>query len=142
MPTKTTTSATPTDQRPTCSVCHGHNVETTAWVETRPDGTLAVVNSEGPFGDEHGNWCHDCQEHVWLDYPDTTPADDAHRQAADAAREAGPELVAVLQQCRDALQTFRDYHRGAGPWNETDEAAIDAADEMLSRCAPAIARKS
>lgn len=136
------TPATLTDQRPTCSVCHGHNVETTAWIEYRPDGTAAIVNGEGPHGDEYGNWCHDCQEHLELDYPTTTPTDDALRQARDAAREAGPELVAVLQQCRDALQTFHDYHRGAGPWNETDDAAIEAADEMLSRCAPAIRRKN
>lgn len=139
---KQPTHATPTDQRPTCCECGGHNVETNAWIETLPDGTHEVVNTEGPITDEYGNWCHDCDTNVDLEYPELTEADHARRQAATYARANGPELVAVLQQCRDALQTFRDYHRGAGPWNETDEAAIEAADEMLSRCAPAIRRKN
>jgi hypothetical protein len=138
---KTKKKATPADQRPTCSVCGGHAVETNAWIEYRPDGTAAIVSGEGPIGDEFGNWCHDCQEHHELNYPATTPADDARRQAADAAREAGPELVAVLRRCRTRLQWFRDNGTGDG-WTEDDDAAIEAAEEMLSRCAPAIRRKN
>lgn len=136
--TTQTTPATYTDQRPTCSRCGSHNVETTAWVQYRPDGTAAVVNSEGPFGDHYGNWCHDCQEHLDLDHPDTTPADDARRQEADAAREAGPELLDLVADLSRSLRSFRDYHREAGPWSDSDAAALEAADEMLSRCAPAI----
>lgn len=135
------TPATPADQRPTCSVCGGHAVETTAWIEYRPDGTAAIVPGEGPHGDHLGNWCHDCQDHTDLDYPDFTPADRARVQAADAAREAGPELVAVLRLCRARLAWFHRYHGDDGPWTEADDDAIQAADEMLSRCAPAISRK-
>ena len=131
------TPATPTDQRPTCSVCGGHAVETTAWISYRDDGTAAIVPGEGPHGDEYGNWCHDCQEHTDLDYPDTTPADDARRQAADAAREAGPELLEVLERCRAQLWALRHHYSEDEQWD-----AVFAADEMLSRCAPAIRRKN
>jgi len=97
MPTKRTTARhAPTDQRPTCCHCGGHNVETNAWIEYRPDGTAAVVNSEGPIFDASGNWCRDCDDHHPIEYPETTPADDARRQAAEAVREAGPELAAAL----------------------------------------------
>lgn len=139
---KTKKTATPADQRPTCSVCGGHAVETNAWIEYRPDGTEAVVNTEGPIDGPEGNWCRDCDAHVQLDYPDTTPADDARRQAGDAAREAGPELLDLVAELARSLRSFRDYHREAGPWADADAAALEAADEMLSRCAPAIRRKN
>ena len=61
------------DLRPICCECGGHDVETNAWVAYREDGTEEVVNTEGPISDESGNWCHDCDENVDLDYPDTTP---------------------------------------------------------------------
>jgi hypothetical protein len=91
-----TTTTTATDQRPTCCECGSHNVETTAWIDYDADGVASIVNGEGPHGDETGNWCHDCQEHVYLDFPTTTPADDARRQASSAARNNGPELLAAL----------------------------------------------
>lgn len=133
---KQPTPATPTDQRPTCSVCGGHAVETTAWIEYRDDGTADIVPGEGPHGDHLGNWCHDCQEHTDLDYPETTPADDARRQAADAARANGPALVVVLDRLRHCPGLNLD-----GLDDET-VAAIEAADEMLSTCAIAIRRKA
>lgn len=106
-----TTTTTTTDQRPTCSVCHGHDVETTAWVSYTADGVAHVVDGEGPGSTELGNWCHDCQEHVYLDYPTTTPADDAARQAANAARDHAGELVQLLAALvadgpADTLETF------------------------------------
>jgi hypothetical protein len=89
-------TTTTTDQRPTCCECGSHNVETTAWIDYDADGVASIVDGEGPHGDETGNWCHDCQEHVYLDFPTTTPADDGRRQAANAARNNGPELLAAL----------------------------------------------
>lgn len=109
---KQPTPATPTDQRPTCSACHGHNVETTAWISYRDDGTAAIVPGEGPHGDHLGNWCHDCQEHTDLDYPDLTPADRASVQAADAAREAGPELLDALAATVSRLEMIASDIRG------------------------------
>lgn len=109
---KKPTPAKLTDQRPTCCRCGGHNVETTAWIEYREDGTTAVVNGEGPDTTEYGNWCHDCDDHGDLDYPETTPADDARRQAADAAREAGPELLAALINTVGRLEMIASDIRG------------------------------
>lgn len=134
---KQPTPATPTDQRPTCCECGGHNVETNAWIEYRPDGTAAVANSEGPISDATGNWCHDCDANTQIEFPETTPADDARRQAADAAREAGPELLEVLERCRAQLWALRHHYSEDEQWD-----AVFAADEMLSRCAPAIRRKN
>jgi hypothetical protein len=94
---KQPTPATLADQRPTCPNCGGRNVEDTAWIRYRPDGTAEIVDGEGPCGDEYGTWCHDCQEHAGLVFPETTPADNASRRAADAAREAGPELLKALR---------------------------------------------
>lgn len=129
---KQPTPANVTDQRPTCCECGGHNVETNAWIETRPDGTLAVVNSDGPISGNDGNWCHDCDAHVDLDYPDTTPADDARRQAADAAREAGPEL---LDACRQLLAAFSDVVGGysADELHATPADIIRQAEAALAR---------
>jgi hypothetical protein len=121
-----TTTTTITDQRPTCSNCGGHNVETTAWISYRPDGTAAIVNGEGPFGDEYGNWCHDCQEHLDLDYAGTTPEDDARRQTANAARENGPELLAVARWAVAQLTDDLDPEH---------QAALAAARELLARLA-------
>jgi len=104
---KQPTPAIITDQRPTCPNCGGHHVEDTAWITYRPDGTAEIVNGEGPHGDELGTWCHDCQEHAGLMFPETTPADDARRQAANAAREAGPELAAALAI---AVRVLRDHN--------------------------------
>lgn len=124
---KQPTPATPTDQRPTCSVCHGHNVETTAWISYRDDGTAAIVPGEGPHGDHLGNWCHDCQEHTDLDYPDFTPADRARVQAADAAREAGPELLEALRYVvAGSRQPFDHAER---------RCSLAAAEKLLERFA-------
>lgn len=94
---KTKKKTAPTDQRPVCTKCGGHNVETNAWIEYRPDGTAEVVNTEGPIEDSTGNWCHDCDGHWPIEFPETTPADDARRQEAAAARANGPELLAALR---------------------------------------------
>jgi hypothetical protein len=97
MTTTTTTAADTIDQRPTCSACGSHNVETTAWIDYDADGIAYVVEGEGPHGDELGNWCHDCDDHVDLDYPTTTPADDARRQAVNAARAHAGEMLELLR---------------------------------------------
>lgn len=89
-------TTTYTDQRPTCCQCGSRRVESTAWIAYDADGVAHLVAGEGPHDDETGNWCHDCQEHVYLDYPTTQPADDARRQAANAAREHAVELLALL----------------------------------------------
>lgn len=128
MPTKQKNARpAPTDQRPTCSECGGHNVETTAWIETREDGTYVVVNSEGPITDETGNWCHDCDAHTGLEYPRLTPADDAHRQAAAAARAHGPELLDALAALVRAADEFGFPGRGS--------RALQQARELLDRLA-------
>jgi hypothetical protein len=95
--TTTTDADTDTDQRPTCSACGSHNVETTAWIDYTADGVAHVVSGEGPHGDELGNWCHDCDDHVDLHYPTTTPADDARRQAVNAARQHAEEMLELLR---------------------------------------------
>ncbi len=109
---KTKKKTTPTDQRPVCTKCGGRNVETNAWIEYRPDGTAEVVNTEGPIEDSTGNWCHDCDGHWPIEFPETTPADDARRQEAAAARANGPELLEV---CRGLLQGFSDLLDGYDP---------------------------
>lgn len=119
------TPATPTDQRPTCCRCGGRSVETTAWIEYREDGTEAVVNGEGPDSGELGNWCHDCDDHVGLGYQATTPADDARRQAAAAARANGPSLVDALRWALDQIEDDLDPEH---------QAALDAARELVARC--------
>ena len=119
-----TTHNTTTDQRPTCCECGGHNVETTAWIEYTADGIEHVVNTEGPIGDESGNWCHDCDAHVDLDYPATTPADDARRQAANAARQHAGEMLDLLR----ALTTG-----DAGETLETFDPAVHAATVARAR---------
>lgn len=79
---------------PCCSQCGGTNVEDTAWVEYREDGSERVSNSEGPLTE---GWCADCEEEVDLDYPDWTPAQLKQRQQNNAAREHGPELLDALR---------------------------------------------
>jgi len=111
------------DQRPTCAECGGHNVETTAWIEYREDGTCMIVNSEGPFGNEEGNWCHDCDAHVDLVYPKTTEADDIRRQRAAAERAHGPQIAAMLRQILKA--------RYADP--ATSRRAMDEAAAYLAK---------
>lgn len=113
-----------TDQRPTCCECGGHNVETTAWIEYDADGVAHIVDGEGPFGDELGNWCHDCQEHLDLDYPATTPADDARRQAARELREHAREMLDLLR----ALTTG-----DAGETLDTFDPAVHAATVSRAR---------
>jgi hypothetical protein len=123
---KQPTPATLTDQRPVCTQCGGRNVEATRWIEYRPDGTAAVVNGEGP-DDQFGNWCHDCDEHTELDYPETTPADDARRQAAAAAREAGPELLAALAKL---LRVAEQMNGG----DIFARAVMIHAEHLVNRC--------
>jgi hypothetical protein len=91
------------DCRPTCCECGGTNVEDTAWIAYREDGSAYVVNGEGPLdGSEGSTWCHDCEEHHDLDYPDvgggleSDAARYRQRQQNDAARERGPELLDAL----------------------------------------------
>jgi len=122
-----TTTTTATDQRPTCCECGSHNVETTAWIEYDADGVASIVDGEGPDGDETGNWCHDCQEHLDLDYQQTTPADNERRRKAEAAREAAPELLAALK----AL--VRTGSISAGP--VCNSRAMIAAKDLLDRLA-------
>ncbi len=92
------------DCRPTCSECGGTNVEDTAWIAYREDGSAYVVNGEGPLdGGEGATWCHDCQEHHDLVYPDVGGGleSDAARYRRlgrnEAAREHGPELLDALR---------------------------------------------
>jgi hypothetical protein len=97
------------DCRPTCCECGGTNVETTSWIEYREDGTERTANSEGPLSGEEGNWCHDCDAHVDLDYPKTSPSQDRDRQLNNAARERGPELLdAVIELLPLAHQRLLD----------------------------------
>ncbi len=125
MTTKRKTARTaPTDQRPTCPNCGGHNVEDTAWITYRPDGTAEIVNGEGPFGDDEGTWCHDCQEHAGLSFPKLTPADDARRQSAAHARAHGPELLAVARWAVDQIADDLDPEH---------QEALAAARELLAR---------
>jgi hypothetical protein len=91
------------DCRPTCSECGGTNVEDTAWIAYREDGSAYVVNGEGPLdGSEGSTWCHDCQEHHDLVYPDVGGGleSDAARYRRigqnEAAREHGPELLEAV----------------------------------------------
>lgn len=79
---------------PKCRVCGGNNVETTAWIEFREDGSERIANSESPASDD---WCHDCEADVDLDYPDLTPGQLKQREQNNAARERGTELLDALQ---------------------------------------------
>jgi hypothetical protein len=79
-------------------------VEDTAWIAYREDGSAYVVNGEGPLdGSEGSTWCHDCEEHHDLDYPDvgggleSDAARYRQRQQNDAARDRGPELLDALR---------------------------------------------
>ena len=95
------------DLRPTCSVCGGTNVEDTAWIAYREDGSCYVVNGEGPLdGDYASTWCHDCEEHHDLVYHDIVGGLESNaaiyrrsceRIQNDAARERGPELLDALR---------------------------------------------
>lgn len=101
-----TKKKTKKDCRPTCSVCGGTNVEDTAWIAYREDGSAYVVNGEGPLdGDDASTWCHDCEAHHDLVYPDVggglESAAAIYRRSCDriqndAARERGPELLDAL----------------------------------------------
>lgn len=125
MKTKKTTKAERlTDQRPICCQCGGRNVETNAWIEYREDGTAAVVNSEGPISDAFGNWCHDCDDNTPIEFGETTPADDARRQSAEAARDAGPELLAALRWAVEQVSDDLDPDH---------QAAIAAARALVER---------
>lgn len=126
----TTTPALPpahADQRPVCTNCGGHNVETNAWIEYRPDGTAEVVNTEGPISDATGNWCHDCDDHHPIEFPETTAADDARRQEAAAARANGPELLAALAK----LLRVAEQMNGGGIFAR---AAMIRAEHLVNRC--------
>lgn len=83
---------------PCCSKCGGVNVESTAWIEYREDGSERPTTGEGPFGNEEGNWCHDCQEHLDIIYPSYTRKQSEKRQHNNACREHGPELFKALEK--------------------------------------------
>lgn len=113
------------DCRPTCSECGGTNVEDTAWVAYREDGSAYIVSGDGPLdGCEGGTWCHDCEEHHDLIYPDvgggweSEAARYRDRQQNEAARGHGPELLAVLQSVRKTLEQLEQ-------WRELDATAVD-----------------
>jgi hypothetical protein len=61
-----------------------------------------------------------------------TPTADARRQADAAARANGPQLLEVLDRLRHCPDLNLD------DLEDETVAALEAADEMLSRCAPAI----
>ena len=127
--TNNTTNATPAapiDQRPTCCECGSHNVETMVWATTRADGAMVIVDGDSPHGDAINNWCHDCQEHTDLEYQQTTPADNARRREAEAAREAAPELLAAFRWAIDQIDDDLDPDH---------QAALSAARELLDRLA-------
>lgn len=90
----------PRDLRPTCSRCGGRNVEEIGWTAYRPDGTTFTVSTECPYSDY---WCADCESDAELTYPEATPEEYRQAEANDAAREAGPELLAA---CRRALSVY------------------------------------
>lgn len=90
----------PRDLRPTCATCGRHNVEEIAWTAYRPDGTAYVVSSECPHSD---CWCHDCESTVDLTHPRHRTADHRRAERNEAAREAGPELLAAARQALAAL---------------------------------------
>jgi hypothetical protein len=96
---------------PTCCECGGTNVETNAWIAFRDDGSEYVVNSEGPISDESGNWCHDCDENVCIEFPDTTPERDALRQRNEAARENASELLTALKSMIEAVSDSSETWR-------------------------------
>ncbi len=124
---KTKKKTTPTDQRPVCTKCGGHNVETNAWIEYRPDGTAEIVNTEGPIEDSTGTWCHDCDGHWPIEFPETTAADYARRQEAAAARANGPELLAALAK----LLRVAEQMNGGGIFAR---AAMIHAEHLVNRC--------
>lgn len=126
MNTKTMKPAYPL---PCCAACGSTNIETTAWIDYRPDGTDRVVNTEVPFSGNEGNYCHDCDDHVDLDYPNTTPAQDRDRQQNNAAREHGPELLDALS----SVMTLAHSHfllKGKTA-SSSDMAAFTKAKQLI-----------
>lgn len=128
------TTTTYTDQRPTCCECGGRNVETTAWIDYDADGVAHIVAGEGPHDDETGNWCHDCQEHVYLDYPTTQPADDTRRQAANAAREHAAELLEALTDAAGRLDLVASDLRAGLLDHVGGDGATSDYEAGLRRC--------
>lgn len=82
--------------RPFCKECGGTNLQATAWIEWREDGTSRLADVEAPNDDA---FCADCDQEVDFDWPAEmfTPAESNRRLAAEAAHEAGPELLAALK---------------------------------------------
>lgn len=120
------------DCRPTCSECGGTNVEDTAWIAYRKDGSAYVVNGEGPIdGSEGSTWCHDCEEHHDLVYPyvvgglESDAARYRDRQRNDAAREHGPELLAALVALLDEADL--------GEVDEDTRPIVEAARSVISK---------
>ena len=97
-------NATKIDQRPKCSQCGGHNVDEIAWIKYREDGTAAIAKPRFPFEGPTGTWCHDCEDDVGLDYPYMVPADRNAMEAADRAREHGPELLKSLKRLYEEIE--------------------------------------
>lgn len=126
------------DCRPTCSECGGTNVEDTAWIAYREDGSAYVVNGEGPLdGDDASTWCHDCEEHHALVYPDvgsgweSDAARYRQRQQNDAARERGPELLDALR----SVMTLAHSHfllKGKKA-SSSDTAAFAKAKQLIEQ---------
>lgn len=110
---------------PCCSRCGGTNVESTAWIEYREDGSERVVNGEGPFGDEEGNWCHDCQAHLDITYPDYTPEQHKERQHNNACREHGPDLFDVLVELLDIADM--------GEVDEETRPLVERAKQLITQ---------
>jgi hypothetical protein len=133
-------NATKTDRRPTCADCGGRNVESTAWIEYREDGTAAIVAGEGPFEGAMGNWCRDCMEHTELNYP----SDHRSNQPAQAAvncRTPGPWAVqGQWATDRGTAECIEAEGRGiVGAWlpaseefRHEDARLIAAAPELLA----------
>lgn len=122
------------DQRPRCCECGGRNVETNAWVEYRADGTESVVNTEGPISDESGNWCHDCEGNVDLDFSyveKLTPADHAHRQRSQKARDAAAELLAAVEAA--VLRSIERQEMG-GRGGVLDDDIFQRFTALIHRC--------
>lgn len=90
-----------TPRTPYCAECGGTDVQITAWIEWRPDGTERVAGSTED-GDE-GNWCPDCEDHTEIVFPTIEPEWlkeewDARRELAEAAREHAPQLLKLLEE--------------------------------------------
>lgn len=105
-----------TPKTPYCAECGGTDVQITAWIEWRADGTERIADSTEDG--REGNWCPECEDNTEIVFPTIEPkwlSDEweERRILSEAAHEHGPQILKLLEEILeenpDKFSKAREY---------------------------------